>query len=200
VRIGVFGGTFDPPHIGHLILADEACQQLNLDHVLWVPTARPPHKLEEEITSIQQRVDLVEAAIHNNDRFILSRIDIDRPPPHYAVDTMGLLKAIDTSSELIYLMGGDSLVNLSQWHRPMDFVADCSGLGVMRRAGAETRLAEIEHQIPGISEKVSWIETPLIEISAHEIRSRIRNGLSYRYYLPSVVYNLVEERGLYRDP
>lgn len=199
MRIGVFGGTFDPPHVGHLILADEAYLQLDLSHVLWVPTSKPPHKQGEEISNINQRVDLVKSAIKSNSHFSLSMVDIDRPPPHYAVETMDLLKNTYSSDDLIYLMGGDSLENLHKWHRPTEFLERCFALGVMRRPGAEINMDSIEKHIPGIHKKIVFIDTPLIGISASKIRSRIKNREAYRYYLPAGVYQIIESRNLYRE-
>jgi len=139
-RLGIFGGTFDPPHIGHLILAAEAHSQLSLDRVLWVLTFYPPHKTEQSISPLSDRLDMVLAAISDDPRFELSRVDIDRPAPHYAVDTVRLLKETCPQSELVYLMGGDSLKSLPYWYKPLEFVAGCHSLGVMRRPGDQINL------------------------------------------------------------
>ena len=116
MKIGIFGGTFDPPHMGHLILAEEACWQLQLDHVLWVLTPFPPHKKDRIISPVQDRLSMVQFAITENDRFKLSRVDIDRQPPHYAVDTVSILQQSSVNDEFYYLMGADSLIDLPTWH------------------------------------------------------------------------------------
>lgn len=198
MKIGVFGGTFDPPHIGHLILADEACTQLDLNCVLWMPTAIPPHKLEFDVTDIQKRLDLVRSAINYDSRFKISRIEVDRPPPLYAVDTMMILRQTHPLDEFIYLMGGDSLKNLYKWHKPQQFAELCYALGVLPRIGEKIDLATIENHIPGIRHKIIFIKSPAIDISGSEIRSRIKEGRSYRYYLPALVYEVIEEQQLYR--
>jgi nicotinate-nucleotide adenylyltransferase len=198
MKIGVFGGTFDPPHIGHLILADEAYSQLDLGCVLWVLTSNPPHKKGGEILDIHQRIDLVSAAIHSDPKFELSRVDIERPSPHYAADTMQLLNNAYPEQELVYLMGADSLENLVLWHKPSEFVKFCAQIGVMRRPGIRVELEKVEASFPGIGDKLKFIETPLFDVSASQIRSKIRKKLAYRYYLPAKVYKLIEVRNLYR--
>jgi nicotinate-nucleotide adenylyltransferase len=198
MRLGIFGGTFDPPHIGHQILAAEAYDQLNLDKVLWVLTPNPPHKNDQEITSLEARLKMVKASIAENERFELSRVEMDRHPPHYSVDTLRILAERDPSAELIYLVGSDSLIDLHTWHNPDEFVAACDGIGVMCRPGEELELRKLEEQTPGISAKLLFIDAPLLEISSTEIRSRIVKGLTYRYYLPEVVYRIIEDDRLYR--
>ena len=196
-RLGVFGGTFDPPHLGHLILADEAFTQLKLDRLLWVLTPDPPHKQGQEISPISQRLELVQAAIGDNPHFELSRVELDRPGPHYAVDTVRLLQEHYPAAALFYLIGEDSLHDLVTWSRPAELVERVAGLGVMRRAGVEVDLSEIEKEMPGIGAKVAFIDTPLIDIASHEIRARITTGKPYRYYLHPPVYDLIQSRNYY---
>jgi len=198
LKIGVFGGTFDPPHLGHLILADEALNQLDLEIVLWIPASNPPHKPKKNVSDVQSRLELVKAAIQDNSHFEMSRIDVDRPPPHYAVDTMKILKIFRPEDELTYLMGGDSAENLNKWYKPGKFLDLCDGLGVMSRPGTELVFGNLEKLVPGISKKIMIIETPLIDISGSQIRRKIKKGLSYRYYLPENVFRIVEEKMLYR--
>jgi len=198
-RLGIFGGTFDPPHVGHLILAAEALDQLKLDRILWVLTLNPPHKNDQAITSLQHRLDMVREAIAQNPTFTLSRVDIDRPAPHYAVDTLRLLGREYPEADLVYLMGGDSLENLHLWYQPLEFVRGCHTLGVMRRPGVQIHWSGLETQIPGITQKIQFVESPLVGISASEIRRRIREGRSFRYFLPPAVFELIDKRQLYRD-
>ena len=198
-RLGVFGGTFDPPHIAHLVLAAEAFEQLDLDLVLWVLTLNPPHKQEHTITQLQHRLDLVQAAIGSDPKFRLSRVDINRPPPHYAVDTLTLLRNEFPKAALIYLMGGDSLENLSSWYKPLEFVKQCDALGVMRRPGSEIKKIHLDGSIPDIKSKIRYIDTPLLDISASQIRRRILENRPYRYYVPPVVFKIIEDRHLYID-
>ena len=198
MRIGIFGGTFDPPHLGHLILAEEAYYQLELDLVLWVPTSNPPHKPRNNITDIHQRLVLVETAIHDNSHFEISKIEVNRSPPQYAVDTIQRLKNMKPVDEFIYLMGADSLVNLHTWYKPDQFVQLCDGLGIMRRPDTNIILDDIETHLPGIRLKIKFINTPLIEISGSLIRGKIKKGHAYRYYLPEKVSFIIEKQKLYR--
>jgi nicotinate-nucleotide adenylyltransferase len=198
MKLGVFGGTFDPPHLGHLILAAEAQHQLALDCVLWVLTSDPPHKTGQSISSWPIRLELLEAAIGENQRFIISRVDIDRPPPHYAFETMRLLQRDYPEAELVYLMGGDELRDLPTWKQPSEFVSACDAIGVMRRPADAIDLSILERDIPGVTDKVWFLAAPLIEISASEIRRRSRLDQPIRYFLPPPVYDLILERKLYQ--
>lgn len=197
-RIGIFGGTFDPPHVGHLILAEECRSQLGLDLLLWVVTDNPPHKRFVEVSPIEQRVELVEKAIAGNPAFMLSRIDIDRPGPHFAIDTVNLLKLEYPGTEMHYLMGGDSLHDLPTWSRPQDFIRVCDGIGVMRRHEDKVDLESLEKVLPGVTNKVEIVEAPILEISSKQVRQRIADGMGYRYYLRDAVYQAINEMGMYK--
>lgn len=199
MKLGIFGGTFDPPHLAHLILASEAHYQLELDLVLWVLTRNPPHKGGISKASVDDRLNMLSSAIADNQAFEISRIEIDRPGPHFAADTMGMLVDQFTQAELFYLMGGDSLRDLPTWERPSEFLAACHAVGVMRRPGDNIDLSKLEAHLPGITQKVSIVETPLIEISGTLIRGYISEGKPFRYYLPDRVYKIVLKRGLYRS-
>ena len=199
MRIGVFGGTFDPPHLGHMILAMEAYSQLKLDRLLWVLTPDPPHKRGQEISPIRQRLALSQAALRSEPLFELSRVEIDRPGPHFVSDTMHILNGQYPDDELIYLIGGDSLHDLPNWDRPREFIQACHALGVMRRPDDEVNLPWLEEQLPGLTSKLRFIDVPLLEISSKQIRQRISDGMPYRYYLLPQVYTLICKRGCYRQ-
>jgi nicotinate-nucleotide adenylyltransferase len=196
--IGLFGGTFDPPHIGHLILSAESDAQLGLDRLLWVLTPHPPHKQGRQITPLEHRRVMVELAISNNCRFELSRVEMDRPGPHYALDTVKIIAEQNPSADLVYLMGGDSLHDLPTWHRPADLVAALRFIGVMRRPGDSVNLPALEKIIPGLTPKVRFVDAPLIDIAGHEIRQRAADGRPFRYFLPPAVYDYIVEYNLYR--
>jgi nicotinate-nucleotide adenylyltransferase len=196
MRLGLFGGTFDPPHYGHLALAAAACDQLALDRVLWIVTADPPHK-DDSISPVEHRLALVQAAIAGRPAFAISRVEVDRPGPHYAADTVALLAVEYPEAGLIYLMGGDSLRDLPTWGRPHDFLAHCT-LGVLRRPGDHVDLEALEGPLPGITERVTFIDVPLIAISASEARRRVRAGLPITGLVPPAVEALIELLGLYR--
>lgn len=197
-RVGIFGGTFDPPHVGHLILAEECRTQLSLDLLLWVVTDNPPHKRYTNVSPIEDRVVLVDKAIQGNPSFRISRVDIDRPGPHYAIDTVNILKQEFKGAEMYYLMGGDSLHDLPTWNKPQDFIKVCDGIGVMRRHADQVDLESLEHVLPGITKKVRIVEAPILEISSKQIRQRIMEGMGYRYYLRDAVYQAITELGIYK--
>jgi len=197
LRTGVFGGTFDPPHVGHLILAEEALAQLGLGRVLWVLTPDPPHKQDRRIAPIADRYAMLLAAVADNPSFEVSRVDIDRPSPHYALDTVRLLAREYPQDEIVYLMGSDSLRDLPTWHRAGKYVAACHAIGVMRRPGVRVDLDGLEHIIPGLIAKVRWIDVPLIEIASSFIRERVTRGEAYRYYLPPAVFEYIRQHHLY---
>lgn len=197
LKIGVFGGTFDPPHIAHLVLAMEACDQLGIQRLLWVLTASPPHKQDQEITPVEYRACLVQAAINEDPLFELSRVEIDRPGPHYAADTVRLLSRQYPRAELCYLIGGDSLHDLPGWYRPETILQYCNCLGVMRRPGHKIDLDRLDARLPGVKDKLRFIETPMLDVSSSGIRERIREGRSYRYYLPSSVYKIIQMSNYY---
>jgi nicotinate-nucleotide adenylyltransferase len=198
-RIGIFGGTFDPPHLGHLILAAEAQYSLALDRMLFVLTPDPPHKLDRRITPAPDRLAMLEAALADNPSFTLSTVEIDRSGPHYSVDTVRLIREEFPEDILVYLMGGDSLSELPlNWHAPEQFVAACDELGVMRRPSDMVDLESLETQLPGISAKVKFVDAPLLDIASRQIRRRAREGRPYRYYLPESVCAVIRERGIYK--
>ena len=198
-RIGLFGGTFDPPHLGHLILASEAHSQLELDRLLWVLTPEPPHKLDQPITPAEHSLAMVQLAIADNAAFELSRIDLDRPGPHFTVDTIKLIAEQNPQAEIVPIIGGDSLNDMPTWHEPQQIVYACHWIGVMRRPHEEPDLGELERELPGISSKVHYVDAPLLEIASREIRGRIATGKSVRYYLPSRVYEYIKEHHLYQQ-
>ncbi len=200
MRLGIFGGTFDPPHIAHLILAEEARVQLQLDVVLWIVTPYPPHKPHGHLTEWPLRVRMVQAAIADNPGFELSLLEGERPGPHYAVDTMRILRSRHPDDTLVFLMGGDSLAGLPTWHRPRAFVDLCDEIGVLRRPFDQVDLPALEAQLPGLQARVRFLRTPLLDVSSTDIRERVARGLPYRYFVHPGVAHLIEALGLYRSP
>jgi len=197
-RLGIFGGTFDPPHVGHLILAAEALDQLELDFTVWVLTPDPPHKRGQEISTLKHRLDMVELAIKDNDAFSLSHVDIDRPGPHYTLDTVEILKSEYPELELIYLMGGDSLHDLPNWYKADQFLHVVDGIGVMRRPGDNIDLSELTRALPELETKLNFVTAPLLEIAAEQIRRRAHQNRNYRYYLLPDIYEYIRIHQIYR--
>jgi nicotinate-nucleotide adenylyltransferase len=198
-RLGIFGGTFDPPHVGHLILAAEARDQLDLDCTIWVLTPDPPHKRGQNISPLPQRLEMVELAVGADEGFHLSHVDIDRPGPHYSSDTVSILKNQYPERALIYLMGGDSLQDLPNWNKPHEFLALLDGIGVMRRPGDDIDLSELLAALPELTGKLNFVTAPLLEISAQQIRRRAREQRAYRYYLLPSIYEYIRREKIYQS-
>lgn len=197
-RIGFFGGTFDPPHIGHLILAGEAAHQFGLTRLLWVLNPDPPHKQETEIAPLHHRLQMLQRAISDNTAFELSRLEIDRPGPHFTINTIRTLIQQEPDAELFLLIGGDSLRDLPTWRLPSEIVAAVSRISVMRRPGDAFDMPALEAKIPGLTDKVTFIDALLLNLSSHEIRRRIAEGNEFRYYVHPAVYDYIQSNHLYR--
>lgn len=195
--IGIFGGTFDPPHLGHLILAAEALSQLKLDRLLWVLTPDPPHKPAQPITSLLDRLAMLRLSLAEEPRFEICEVEIKRPGPHYTVETLRLLRDRYPQAGLVFLMGGDSLRDLPTWREPDEILRLCEFLGVMRRPGDDVDLTALEVALPGVSARVRLVDVPLLEISSSQVRQRVASGAAFRYYLHPQVYDYVLQTGLY---
>ncbi len=197
-RIGIFGGTFNPPHIGHLILAETAADNLELDRVYFVPAANPPHKLGMPRAPVEDRVNMVNLAIDSNDRFRISRKDVDRPGPHYAVDMVHLFAEENPNAELFFLMGSDSLRDLTSWARPNELLGMTS-LVVMQRPSIYPDLSSLTRQLPALLQRLHFLDAPEIEVSSTQIVRLLKQNRSVRYrVLPQVLAYLHEHR-LYTD-
>ncbi|MBK7202796.1 nicotinate-nucleotide adenylyltransferase [Candidatus Amarolinea dominans] len=199
MRVGIFGGTFDPPHIGHLILAEEAWFQLKLDAVIIVPAGDPPHKRNRRLSAAASRVRMVKAAIVGNDHFVLSRVDVDRPGPHYTIDMVRLLRdSLPAGSELFFLMGSDSLRDLPNWHLADRLVANCR-LVALARHDVTLDWEYLEGALPGLHARVIQLDMPELEIASHILQERIRTGQPIRYQVPEAVEAIIAAEGLYRE-
>jgi nicotinate-nucleotide adenylyltransferase len=195
-RVGILGGTFDPPHIGHLILGEYTVEALDLDLLLFVPAADPPHKQDRSKTPVHDRLAMLECALAGNQHFTLSRIDIDRPGPHYSVDMVKIVQAQHPSAELYFVMGGDSLRDLPKWHNPAEFITLCK-LAVMRRPFDDASPDMHESVLPGLAQRVVVIDAPVLEISSSEIVRRLQTGLSVRYLVPDAVLTYIAQHHVY---
>lgn len=197
VRIGILGGTFDPIHIGHLILAEEARDQLNLSVVYFVPAGDPPHKRDRRLAPVAHRLRMVELAIAENDCFRASRVDADRPGPHYTIDMVNIFKAqLPPGGELYFLMGYDSLADLPTWHQPQELVAACH-LVALTRYNVPLDWQALEERLPGIQERVTLLDMPELEIASQHIQERLRRGRSIRYLVPDAVCRYIRKYALY---
>jgi len=189
------GGTFDPPHYGHLALAENGRVQLRLDCVLFVPAGQPPHKPGRPITPAHHRVAMVEAAIADP-AFALSRVDLDRPGPHYTVEMLALLQQEYPGAELFFLIGGDSLTGFPGWRDPAGIVRQAR-LVAMQRSGYELDLEALEQAVPGSRGRLVWLDAPYLNIAASDLRRRVCRGLSLRYLVPPPVEAYIREHRLY---
>lgn len=198
MKLGIFGGTFNPPHIGHLILAETAADTLVLDCVYFVPAAEPPHKVGVPRASVDHRLRMVEIAIAGNQRFRLSRLDVDRPGPHYAVDMVGMFHEQHPGADLYFLMGSDSLRDLLSWDRPQALVERCN-IVVMSRPVIPPDMDMLYAALPLLRDRLISISSPEVDISSTNLVARIRNGQSVRYRLPEEVREYIFQHGLYQN-
>lgn len=195
-RIGVLGGTFDPIHIGHLVVADNALQQLELDTMLFVPAGFPPHKQGEVISSQADRKAMIEFAIADRAEFQLSDFDLYREGPSF---TFELLERIDRAfapAALFFVMGADSLRDFSTWSRP-EAILEIAQLAVAGRPGVEIS-DEVLSSVPQLRDRVRLLDSPLCHISSTALRHRLRRGQTIRYLIPNDVQAYISERQLYR--
>ncbi len=197
-RIGVFGGTFDPIHIGHLILAVEARHQLQLDQVVLAPAGDPPHKPDNPISPLHHRLAMCRLAVAEDDELGISLIDAERPGPHYTSDMLRLFrKNMDADAQIFFLMGLDSLRDLPTWHEPEWLVRNCR-LVALRRHDVEIDWENLEAVMPGVRERVDVLEMPELEIASSALRERVSTEQPIRFQVPRAVERYILEQGLYR--
>ena len=197
-KIGYFGGTFDPPHLGHLILAVEAHHQLELDRLQWILTPDPPHKTNHQVSPVEIRLEMLQLILDTRPEFQISLIDINRDPPHYAADTVELLKKKNPADELVYVIGEDSLQDLPGWHAPDRFIAAVDTLAIAPRPGISTDLEEMERSLPGLAGKTIFLKDIRIEIASSLIKSRIKNFEPYGHLLPEAIADYLKFHKLYQ--
>ncbi len=171
---------------------------MGLDVVHWVLTPQPPHKPDQKITQVGHRERMLKVCMQGHDRFILSRVDLDRAPPHYAADTVAIFRGRYPDDDLVYMIGEDSLRDLPEWVRPQEFLSYINRLGVLARPRVETNFEKLEDHLSGITEKTRLVSEPLLQISSSIIRKRIKEGRPYRYFLLPAVMEIIEEHHLYR--
>ena len=201
-RLGILGGTFDPPHYAHLILAQHAYEELNLTKVLFVPAGVPPHKTDTR-TLVEDRLTMLKMAIECNDHFELSRVEVDRPGPHYTIDTVRTIQQQNPDAELFFIMGGDVYRDLPNWDRPQEMFATCKlAVAVMRRPGfgnPHLRLDMHDGVIPDLAQNALLLSSPLVEFSSTDIVERLLQGRSVRYMVPDDILEFIFGHGLYEE-
>lgn len=197
-RIGLLGGTFDPIHLGHLIVAEEARTRLSLDRLLFVPSRQPWRKAGREIAPEADRLAMVRLAVEGNPGFEVSLVDLERAGPSYSVDTVCDVRAtLSPEAELYFILGYDALMDLPHWHAP-DELARITRLVTVIRPGYALDWSPLEQAIPEAREAVTLLETPEIGISSTEVRQRVAAGRSIRYWVPDLVAEYIQQQGLYR--
>jgi len=195
-RLGILGGTFDPPHYGHLVLAENARVQLALDQVLFVLAGQPPHKPDRPITSVHHRLAMLQAAIEDNPGFVISRVDIERPGPHYTVETLALLHTDHPKADFFFLLGSDSLSEFAHW-RDANGILGQTHLAVMQRPGYNPDLSVLTAQVPSLKERLVWVDAPHLDLASTDLRRRVSQRLPMRYLVPPRVEEYVRGHGLY---
>ncbi|ODU00488.1 MAG: nicotinate (nicotinamide) nucleotide adenylyltransferase [Planctomycetes bacterium SCN 63-9] len=197
MKLGLFGGTFDPIHLGHLVLAEQCREACGLDRVWLVVAGEPPHKRGEGRTAASHRLEMARVAIAGNSGFEVSEIETNRPGPHYSVETLEAIRSQRPEDELFFLIGADSLVDLPMWREP-ERIARLATIVVVNRPGIES--ADPSH-VPDLgpgSRPVRFVTIPPIGIASSDLRRRMAEGRSVRYLIPRGVEAYIEAHGLYR--
>jgi nicotinate-nucleotide adenylyltransferase len=197
-HIGILGGTFNPPHMGHLVMAQEAVDQLGLDQVVFMPVAIPPHKEAREDPGAAARVELCRLAVGDDDRLAVSTLEVDRGGASYTVDTLRMFHDLEAEHDLIFIVGGDMAQSLPAWREP-EAILQLARLAVAEREGVarEDIARRLERLHAG--DRVQFFDMPRIDISSSAIRRRVAEGRPIRYLVPDAVAAAIAERGLYRQ-
>jgi nicotinate-nucleotide adenylyltransferase len=198
VNIGVLGGTFDPIHMGHLKVAEEARARLNLAQTLFMPAGQPWLKLNNAISPAEHRLEMVRLAIADKPYFKLSTMEIERAGPTYTVDTIAELQAqLSAGDEIFFILGWDNLTQFPHWHQPARLIKICRLVAVPRVDYPPPDLASLDVALAGLSQRVILLDEPRIDISASEIRRRVARGLSIHHLVPQPVERYIKQHRLY---
>ena len=198
MRVGVFGGTFDPIHMGHLAVARSIQATLELDKVVFVPAGQPWMKAGTPVSPVKDRVEMVRLAVARHKTFELSTIEADRPGPSYAVDTMDALRRQSGSrSALFFLLGSDALMDIAKWKDPQRLIQLCQLVAFARPGCRLLRMEALEAAVPGVSKRVILVDVPQVDIRATDIRCRVAEGRSIQRLVPRAVERYILEHGLY---
>lgn len=201
MRVGIFGGTFDPVHYGHLIVAEQAREQAGLDQVWFVPSARPPHKVDRVVSPFDRRADMLALAIAGHeDKFRVDPIERERPGLSYTADTLAALAATHPNTEWFLILGADSVRDLPEWHEPLRLIDRATILVAGRPGHPVWSAAELAGKL-GVQPsrvRLQVVEVPLIDIASRDLRRRAATGRSLLFQLPRAVEVYIREKGLYR--
>ena len=198
MNVGILGGTFDPVHNGHLIVAEVARERLNFNEVLFIPAGQPWLKVEQSITPPQHRLQMLRLALDDRPYFRISEMEIERPGPTYTIDTINALKKrLNAEDELFFILGQDTLMQLPQWYEAQNLIRLCYLVAAPRPGVKKPDLKALEVELPGITQRVMLMKEPLVDISATDIRERAARGLSVRHLVPEPVNRYIKEHRLY---
>jgi len=199
LKLGVLGGTFNPPHIGHLVCAQAAHDQLGLDRVVLMPAGQPPHKAIAADPGADARHELCRLAIDGDERFAVSRLELDRPGRSWTVDTLKALHDESPQDDLIFIVGGDMARSLPTWREP-EAVLELATLAVAERAGAEREdiRGELRALPTARGERVRFFDMPRVDVSSSLVRERVATGRPIRYLVPDAVAEAIAQNGWYR--
>lgn len=200
-RLGIMGGTFNPIHYGHLVTAEEAYSQFELDKVMFMPSGQPPHKEPGEALPAEDRYLMTVIATASNPHFTMSRLEVDRRGPSYTIDTLMVLHQIYPLAEIFFITGADAILEILTWKDPQKLAKYCSFIAATR-PGYSLRKFQValhveKNQLNKFKPKIHFMEVPILAISSTDIRSRVREGRSIKYLLPDGVANYIYERGFY---
>ncbi len=200
MKIGVFGGTFDPVHLAHLIVAEQCREQANLDQVWFVPAARPPHKTDKEISAFDRRSDMIQLAIAGQPVFRVNALEKDRPGPSYTADTLEEMQRANPGVELHLILGSDCLPDLPGWHDPIRIVRQASLLIAARPGWAVWSEVELRTALKlpdDVPLRMQVASIPLIDIASRDLRRRVAEGKSIRYFVPAAVEAYIADKQMY---
>ncbi len=197
-KIGLLGGTFDPPHLAHLVLAQSALDDLKLDEIWFIPAFLPPHKQGEKVSPFQHRLSMLRLAVRGNRRFKVLTIEKEKGGLSYTVETLPLLRRKHPNTHFFLLLGSDNLAELSNWKEPEKVFSMAQPVFARRPQTDSSTALGTREKVPAWLEQAVWLSNPLLEISASDLRRRIRAGRSIRYLVPEGVERYIRKKGLYR--
>lgn len=198
-RIAVMGGTFDPIHYGHLVTAEAAMQEYSLERVLFIPSGRPPHKTDKQISSTEDRYLMTELATETNPRFFCSRIEIDRTGYTYTIDTIHELQVMYPETDIYFITGADAFSEIVTWKNAEELLNSCHFVAATRPGySRKEAIPQIEALLNRHTERLHYLEVPALSISSSDIRERVRQGRTIKYLLPEAVETYILKHELYR--
>jgi len=200
MKVGILGGTFDPIHIGHLIVAEEARYQLGLGRVIFLPAGKPYFKKDRIVSTKSDRLEMIKLGIKDNPLFEVSEIELAREGPTYSIDSIKRLKKeLGDNVQLCFLIGMDALADMHKWKHPAELIEICQVVGLTRAEYDAFDWAKIEGKMPGAMQKIKIIEVSKIGVSSTDVRMMVASGISVRYLVPDAVVRYIEEHKLYKS-